>query len=247
MGAAVWELRRGRSASDSIAEADQLIRHTPLARHMLRTIIAAILYQAGQAAAEGWLREADAFRKWGRRTPQVRGPSSPVDHDTVTWLLLDDPMLWPGCGKLCTTCSRKRALTDSNSTPVTFGLIALTTTMAGDGAVGQCEAWARLGTEFSFNEMRACWKMGGQPLAQRLTILLVRTSVHRADALHLLSNLCQSEKEPSGSGSGEVEHEREDEDDCPGPDGIHDQVAGLPPFEAGEGHAATQEAEEQPG
>jgi hypothetical protein len=81
----------------------------------------------------------------------------------------------------------------------------------------------------------------------RLTILLVRTSVHRADALHLLSNLCQSEKEPSGSGSGEVEHEREDEDDCPGPDGIHDQVAGLPPFEAGEGHAATQEAEEQPG
>jgi alpha-glucosidase (family GH31 glycosyl hydrolase) len=41
-------------------------------------------------------------------------------------------------------------------------------TMAGDGAVGQCEAWARLGAEFSFNEMRACWKMGGQPLAQRL-------------------------------------------------------------------------------
>ena len=41
-------------------------------------------------------------------------------------------------------------------------------TVAGDGAVGQCEAWARLGTEFSFNEMRACWKMGGQPLAQRL-------------------------------------------------------------------------------
>ena len=41
-------------------------------------------------------------------------------------------------------------------------------TVAGDGAVGQCEAWARLGTEFGFNEMRACWKMGGQPLAQRL-------------------------------------------------------------------------------
>jgi alpha-glucosidase (family GH31 glycosyl hydrolase) len=41
-------------------------------------------------------------------------------------------------------------------------------TMAGDGAAGQCEAWARLGGEFSFNEMRACWKMGGQPLAQRL-------------------------------------------------------------------------------
>jgi alpha-glucosidase (family GH31 glycosyl hydrolase) len=41
-------------------------------------------------------------------------------------------------------------------------------TAAGNGAVGQCEAWARLAAEFSFNELRACWKMGGQPLAQRL-------------------------------------------------------------------------------
>jgi alpha-glucosidase (family GH31 glycosyl hydrolase) len=41
-------------------------------------------------------------------------------------------------------------------------------TLGGDGAVGQCEAWARLAAEFSFNELRACWKMGGQPLAQRL-------------------------------------------------------------------------------
>jgi alpha-glucosidase (family GH31 glycosyl hydrolase) len=41
-------------------------------------------------------------------------------------------------------------------------------TMAGAGAVDQCEAWARLATEFSFNELRACWKMGGQPLSQRL-------------------------------------------------------------------------------
>jgi alpha-glucosidase (family GH31 glycosyl hydrolase) len=40
--------------------------------------------------------------------------------------------------------------------------------MAAHAAVDQCEAWARLGAEFSFNEMRACWKMGGQPLAQRL-------------------------------------------------------------------------------
>ncbi len=36
------------------------------------------------------------------------------------------------------------------------------------GAVGQCEAWARLGTAYEFNEFRACWKMAGQPLAQRL-------------------------------------------------------------------------------
>jgi DNA-binding CsgD family transcriptional regulator len=61
-GAAVWELRHGQSASESIAEADHLVRHTPLHRHMLRTIIARVVYQAGlQPLAEGWLREADAF------------------------------------------------------------------------------------------------------------------------------------------------------------------------------------------
>ena len=61
-GAAIWELRNGRSPSESIAEADHLVRHTPLHRHMLRTIIAPDLHQAGMdAAAEGWLREADAF------------------------------------------------------------------------------------------------------------------------------------------------------------------------------------------
>lgn len=32
----------------------------------------------------------------------------------------------------------------------------------------QCEAWARLGAEYAFNEFRACWRMGGQPLVQRL-------------------------------------------------------------------------------
>jgi hypothetical protein len=59
---AVWELRQGQSASGSIAEADQLVRHTPLWHHMLRTIIAPVVYQAGVvAAAEAWLREADAF------------------------------------------------------------------------------------------------------------------------------------------------------------------------------------------
>jgi len=30
------------------------------------------------------------------------------------------------------------------------------------------EAWARIGLDFPLNEYRACWKMGGQPLAQRL-------------------------------------------------------------------------------
>jgi len=61
-GAAIWELRNSRSPSESIAEADYLVRHTPFHRHMLRTIIAPVVYQAGmEAAAEGWLREADAF------------------------------------------------------------------------------------------------------------------------------------------------------------------------------------------
>jgi DNA-binding CsgD family transcriptional regulator len=61
-GAAIWELRNGRSPSESIAEADHLVRHTPFHRHMLRTIIAPVVYKAGmEAAAEGWLREADAF------------------------------------------------------------------------------------------------------------------------------------------------------------------------------------------
>jgi len=32
----------------------------------------------------------------------------------------------------------------------------------------QSEWYAKLGTEFDFNEFRACWKMGNQPLAQRL-------------------------------------------------------------------------------
>lgn len=32
----------------------------------------------------------------------------------------------------------------------------------------QCEAWARIGLEFPLNEYRAMWKMGGQPLVQRL-------------------------------------------------------------------------------
>jgi alpha-glucosidase (family GH31 glycosyl hydrolase) len=31
-----------------------------------------------------------------------------------------------------------------------------------------CELYAKIGLEFPLNEFRACWKMGGQPLAQRL-------------------------------------------------------------------------------
>ena len=32
----------------------------------------------------------------------------------------------------------------------------------------QCEAYARTGLTYAFNELRACWKTAGQPLAQRL-------------------------------------------------------------------------------
>jgi DNA-binding CsgD family transcriptional regulator len=61
-GTAVRELRKGRSPSESIAEADHLVRHTPFHRHMLRTTIAPVVHQAGmEATAEAWLREADAF------------------------------------------------------------------------------------------------------------------------------------------------------------------------------------------
>jgi len=40
---------------------------------------------------------------------------------------------------------------------------------AGGGEpVDMCEQWARIGLRYPFNEYRACWRMGGQPLAQRL-------------------------------------------------------------------------------
>lgn len=34
--------------------------------------------------------------------------------------------------------------------------------------VDLCEAWARVGLRYAFNEYRACWKTAGKPLAQRL-------------------------------------------------------------------------------
>ncbi|GIP17344.1 glycoside hydrolase [Paenibacillus montaniterrae] len=33
---------------------------------------------------------------------------------------------------------------------------------------GHCEAWAKVGLKYSLNEYRACWKLAGQPIAQRL-------------------------------------------------------------------------------
>lgn len=40
--------------------------------------------------------------------------------------------------------------------------------LGGVTPTGQCQAWAKVGQRYRFNEYRACWKMGGQPLAQRL-------------------------------------------------------------------------------
>ncbi|RAV05554.1 glycoside hydrolase family 31 protein [Paenibacillus sp. YN15] len=39
---------------------------------------------------------------------------------------------------------------------------------AGTTPSGQCEAWARVGLRYKLNEYRACWKLAGQPLVQRL-------------------------------------------------------------------------------
>jgi alpha-glucosidase len=44
-----------------------------------------------------------------------------------------------------------------------------------------CEMFAQFGLRFPMNEYRACWKMGGQPLAQRL-----RDKNHKWDDLKLL-------------------------------------------------------------
>ena len=45
----------------------------------------------------------------------------------------------------------------------------------------QCEAYAKIGLQFPLNEYRACWKMAGQPLVQRLC-----DKGHDWDAIHQL-------------------------------------------------------------
>jgi alpha-glucosidase (family GH31 glycosyl hydrolase) len=45
----------------------------------------------------------------------------------------------------------------------------------------QCEAFAKIGLEYPLNEYRACWKMAGQPLGQRL-----RDKAHTWDDLQVL-------------------------------------------------------------
>lgn len=45
----------------------------------------------------------------------------------------------------------------------------------------QCEAYAKIGLSFPLNELRACWKVAGQPLVQRL-----RDKAHSWDDLRVL-------------------------------------------------------------
>jgi DNA-binding CsgD family transcriptional regulator len=58
---AVSDVRGGRSAAESIAEAEYYVRHTPYMRHVMHTMVAPALHAAGVEGALGWLREADAF------------------------------------------------------------------------------------------------------------------------------------------------------------------------------------------
>ena len=58
---AVSDVRGGRSAAESIAEAEYYVRHTPYMRHVMHRMVAPALHAAGVEGALGWLREADAF------------------------------------------------------------------------------------------------------------------------------------------------------------------------------------------
>lgn len=49
-----------------------------------------------------------------------------------------------------------------------YAPVAFDSFLKGAKTVDHCQKWAEVGLHFSFNEYRACWKMGGQPLVQRL-------------------------------------------------------------------------------
>jgi DNA-binding CsgD family transcriptional regulator len=61
LGLALGQLREGRPADEPLADADRLLRNAPYWGHVLRTVIAPAAFDAGHPAAEGWLREAEAF------------------------------------------------------------------------------------------------------------------------------------------------------------------------------------------
>ena len=60
-GRAVLTLRSGGPVDELLAEAEFYTRHTPFIGHLLRTVIAPTMFTLGVGAAQGWLREAEAF------------------------------------------------------------------------------------------------------------------------------------------------------------------------------------------
>ncbi|HEY0239251.1 MAG TPA: glycoside hydrolase family 31 protein [Friedmanniella sp.] len=114
------------------------------------------------AAARGWLvREPDgrpAVREWWNGFSTLLDLTDP---GAVGWLRreLDELRTTYGVDGFKLDAGDLR---DHRATDVTYG--------AGGtrSATEQCEAWARLAAEYPFNELRACWKGGGRPLAQRL-------------------------------------------------------------------------------
>jgi len=58
---AVYQVRIGQSAAESIVEAETCLLHTPFVRRLLRTIVAPTVCEIDRPLAIEWLREADAF------------------------------------------------------------------------------------------------------------------------------------------------------------------------------------------
>ena len=114
------------------------------------------------AATRGWLvHEADGrpvVREWWNGFSTLLDLTNP---DAVGWLRRELDQLRDAYGvdgfKFDAGDLRDHRATD--------------VTQAGGGPSSptvQCEAYARFAAEYPFNELRACWKQGGQPLAQRL-------------------------------------------------------------------------------
>lgn len=61
LGVMISQLRAGEPADAALAEAERFLHNTPFWRHLLQTVVAPAAFEAGMPAAEGWLREADAF------------------------------------------------------------------------------------------------------------------------------------------------------------------------------------------
>ena len=68
---------------------------------------------------------------------------------------------WIGCATSVSMVSSSTPATSATGGPATCRRPAAARPTT-------CEAWAGFAAEYEFNELRACWKMGGRPLAQRL-------------------------------------------------------------------------------